>query len=208
MSDIYFVPSLNPPNIHRREVTIQHSKFIMNIAYTPTPEEAKSFIIQIRNTFKDATHNCWAFIAGNPSQTTHIGYSDDGEPHGTAGRPILSILLHNNIGDITVVVTRYFGGVKLGTGGLVRAYQQITQLGLETLPLQQYLCYAKVNVVIDYKHITSFLHLLTKYHASIIEEVFTNEAAYTLILPKEQLLHLQSELMELTHGTISFTLIK
>lgn len=123
--------------------------FIVSLAHTPTPEAAKAFIERIKQEFPDATHNCWAYAAGAPGQTSKVGYSDDGEPHGTAGRPMLTMLLHGGVGELSAVVTRYFGGIKLGTGGLVRAYQGMVKLGLETLPTREHMIPARVEVVLD-----------------------------------------------------------
>ena len=132
MSVSYFIPDLAPEDLHRCEEIVRRSRFIVSLAHTPTPEAAKSFIERIKQEFPDATHNCWAYAAGAPGQTSKVGYSDDGEPHGTAGRPMLTMLLHGGVGELSAVVTRYFGGIKLGTGGLVRAYQGMVKLGLET----------------------------------------------------------------------------
>ena len=123
-----------PTRLHRVEQELQRSRFITTLAPAPTVEEAKSFISRVREEFPDANHNCWAYVVGPPGSTGMAGLSDDGEPHGTAGRPMLTALLHGNVGDVAVVVTRYFGGTLLGKGGLVRAYTGCVQQGLEHLP--------------------------------------------------------------------------
>ena len=119
MGKRYNIPQ---PGLHRCEEIIKRSRFIATVAWAPDVGAAKSFIETIKSEFPDATHNCWAYAAGPPGDTAAVGFSDDGEPHGTAGRPMLNALLHSGIGEAAVVVTRYFGGVKLGSGGLVRAY--------------------------------------------------------------------------------------
>src|SRR4051812_21661975 len=111
-----------PAARHRAELTIERSRFICTIAHAAEPDDAHAFIREMNAEFGDATHNCWAFVAGPPGDTNRIGMSDDGEPHGTAGRPMLTVLTHSGVGDIVAVVTRYYGGTKLGTGGLVKAY--------------------------------------------------------------------------------------
>ena len=123
MSDNYPIPLAGASAPHTASLLIKRSRFLTQIARTGTPEEARAFIERIRSLNTDATHNCWAFVAGPPGSTARIGCNDDGEPHGTAGRPMLQILLHSGVGQICAVVTRWFGGIKLGTGGLVRAYQ-------------------------------------------------------------------------------------
>src|SRR5690349_3350547 len=125
---------LVPARVHRVEQEVQKSRFVTTAAPAPTVEEARAFIARVREEFPDATHNCWAYVAGPPGSTAQVGMSDDGEPHGTAGRPMLTVLLHSGVGDICAVVTRYFGGTLLGTGGLVKAYSGGVQLALVDLP--------------------------------------------------------------------------
>jgi len=114
-----------PLRVHRVEESILRSRFITSVAHAPDAAAAHAFVQSIREEFPDATHHCWAFVAGPPASTTHIGMSDDGEPGGTAGRPMLTALLHGGAGEIVAVCTRYYGGVKLGTGGLSRAYSGV-----------------------------------------------------------------------------------
>ncbi len=205
MSAVYPIPDLAPEMIHRREEVIRRSRFIVSLAHTPTPDTAKAFIDRIRKEFPDATHNCWAYAAGAPGQTSQVGYSDDGEPHGTAGRPMLAMLLHGGVGELSAVVTRYFGGIKLGTGGLVRAYQGMVKLGLETLPTREHMTSAKVEVILDYPHITLFRRLLPDYRASVTAEAFGVDATYQLLLPDQNIEALEKALMELTEGTVLVT---
>ncbi|MFW6331337.1 MAG: YigZ family protein, partial [Gemmatimonadota bacterium] len=119
---------------HRVEESIRRSRFITTVARAATGGDAHAFIDGIRAEFPDTTHNCWAFVAGPPGSTADVGMSDDGEPHGTVGRPMLEALLHSGVGEIAAVVTRYYGGVKLGKGGLQRAYSGGVQLALESMP--------------------------------------------------------------------------
>ena len=136
MSDNYPIPLAGASAPHTASLLIKRSRFLTQIARTGTPEEARAFIERIRSLNTDATHNCWAFVAGPPGSTARIGCNDDGEPHGTAGRPMLQILLHSGVGQICAVVTRWFGGIKLGTGGLVRAYQDSVSNCLASLPTE------------------------------------------------------------------------
>ncbi len=111
---------------------IKKSRFICIISHAPTITSAHSWIKEIRQEYHDANHVCWAFIAGPPNSTQQ-SMSDDGEPSGTAGKPMLNVLQHSNIGDIAAVVIRYFGGTKLGTGGLVRAYSSSVSEAMKIL---------------------------------------------------------------------------
>ena len=202
MSTSYQIPDLAPEAIHREEEIIRRSRFIVSLAHTPDPDTAKAFIDRIRREFPDATQNCWAYAAGAPGQTSQVGYSDDGEPHGTAGRPMLTMLLHGGVGELSAVVTRYFGGIKLGTGGLVRAYQGMVKLGLETLPTREHMIASRLEVILDYPHITLFRRMLQDYRASVIEEDFGVDATYRLLLPSQNIEALEKALMELTEGAV------
>ena len=127
------------------------------------------------------------------------------EPHGTAGRPMLTMLLHGGVGELSAVVTRYFGGIKLGTGGLVRAYQGMVKLGLETLPTREHMIPARVEVVLDYPHITVFRRLLPDYRATVASENFGVDATYELLLPDQNIPALETALTELTDGAVLIT---
>jgi uncharacterized YigZ family protein len=115
-------PYLIPSATVTFEEEIKRSRFITCLAHTPSAEKAKAFVQQMKDTHPQARHHCWGFVAGAPSDSMQLGFSDDGEPSGTAGKPILAQLQGSNIGEICAVVVRYSGGIKLGTGGLVKAY--------------------------------------------------------------------------------------
>lgn len=125
---------LVPAKAVQFESVVKKSRFIGFIAHAPDPVAAHNYIDSIRAQYSDAGHACWAFIAGEPGNTTYVSCSDDGEPAGTAGKPMLNVLQHSDVGEIVAVVVRYFGGIKLGTGGLVRAYSgAVTEL-MKELP--------------------------------------------------------------------------
>jgi len=126
-------PYLVPAQPTQFEEEIKKSVFITYLAHTPSIEAAKAFVEQIKLKHSDARHNCWGFVAGRPEDSMKRGFSDDGEPSGTAGKPILAQLSGSGVGEITAVVTRYSGGIKLGTGGLVKAYGGGVQQALKTL---------------------------------------------------------------------------
>ena len=144
------IPAADAAAPFQTEIIIRRSRFLTHCAHTPGMEAARAFVEQIRTKHADATHNCWAFVAGAPGHSGQVGFSDDGEPHGTAGRPMLQVLLHCGVGEITMVVTRWFGGVKLGTGGLVRAYQDSVRENLATLPLAEKVPTVELDVQLDY----------------------------------------------------------
>ena len=186
--------------IFRIEEEIKRSRFIATVGHAPDVESAKAFIGAIREEFPDATHNCWAYAAGPPGDTARVGYSDDGEPHGTAGRPMLQALLYGGVGEAACVVTRYFGGVKLGAGGLVRAYSGITAGALRQLPVREKIIPARYEVVLDYSRITLFKRLLPQYEAVVAQERFGADAEFTILLPREYAQRFMAELLEMTDG--------
>lgn len=172
-----------PAGLHRTDQTIERSRFIATIAHTPTPAAARALIDAMRAEFADATHNCWAFVAGPPASTAHIGLSDAGEPHGTAGRPMLDVLLHSGIGEVGAVVTRYFGGVKLGKGGLVRAYGGAVQHALATLPTRLRIERVTFAVSIPYGDVELLKRVLTDFDAETLEENYSADVRYVAAVP-------------------------
>ncbi len=196
---------LIPARVHRVEETIQRSRFITRLAHAPDAEAAHAFISTIRDDFTDATHNCWAFVAGPPGSTTHIGMSDDGEPHGTAGRPMLTTLLHSDVGEIVAVCTRYFGGVKLGTGGLGRAYSGGVRLALDSLPTEEKVERVTVDVVVGYPDVDATQRLVAEMELTLLEEVFEADVRLRLGVPVEELETLRTRLGDLTRGAAKLT---
>ncbi|MDD3310552.1 YigZ family protein [Pseudodesulfovibrio sp.] len=189
-----------PAAVRRVEQSIKRSRFIATAAHAPDADAARAFIDAVRAEFPDATHNCWAYAAGPPGDTAAVGLSDDGEPHGTAGKPMLAALLHGPVGEIAVVVTRYFGGVKLGTGGLVRAYTQLVNAALETLETREKIDLATLVTVLPYPAVTPFKRLLPDFEAAIISETYAESAAFTVELPEEHAEAFAERLAEITDG--------
>jgi uncharacterized YigZ family protein len=189
-----------PAGQARVEEEIKRSRFITTLAPAATLEAARAFVAQVSAEFSDANHNCWAYVVGPPGSTSQIGMSDDGEPHGTAGRPMLNVLLHSGVGDIAAVVTRYFGGTLLGTGGLVKAYSGGVQSALASLPLVERVPRADVTVVLDYSAVTLLQRLLPQYEAAILAQEFEADATFHLRLPLEHLEPFSAAVIELTNG--------
>jgi len=196
MADRYPIPAA----FHRVEQTIKRSRFVTSLTHAPDMESARAFVAAVKAEFPDATHNCWAFNAGPPGDTAYVGLSDDGEPSGTAGKPMLNTLLHSGVGEIAVVVTRWFGGTKLGTGGLVRAYTGLVNLGLESLPLRDMVVTKRLGVSLPYPSVTLFKRLLPDFEAEVAEEAFSDVAEFTLDLPEERVDAFTRAVIELTGG--------
>ncbi len=189
-----------PASTHRVEEVIRRSRFITTVGYAPTVDDARAFIQTIRQEFPDATHHVWAYLVGPPGSTAHMGYSDDGEPHGTAGRPAFTVLQHSGIGDIVAVVTRYFGGTKLGKGGLVKAYSGGVKLALEQLPLAEHRAMAQLEVRLPYAFVTPLKRMLPDFEARMVEEVYGAEATFRLALPVEKVAAMKDALTGMTNG--------
>jgi uncharacterized YigZ family protein len=189
-----------PGATHRVEEEIRRSRFITTVAHTPTVEDARAFMASMREEFSDASHNCWAYLIGPPGSTSQVGMSDDGEPHGTAGRPMLMVLEHAGFGDIAAVVTRYFGGTLLGKGGLVRAYSNGVQLALESLPVSERIPSIDLQVVVDYSAVTPLQRLFNKFEILASEEEYALDVTYSLRIPEEQADPFVAAVTDLTNG--------
>ncbi len=202
MAKRYLIPALEPRAMHRTEASIKRSLFICSMGHANNIEMARGFVEQIKKEFSDATHNCWAFAAGPPADTAQVGFSDDGEPHGTAGRPMLTTLLHSGVGELVCVVTRYFGGVKLGTGGLVRAYQSSVADNLSTLPRCERVNKINLQISIGYPHVDKLRRLLPNFEANVLNEEFSTQADFLLSLPEEHEHSFKQALTNATDGTV------
>ena len=200
MTEAYLVPNLAPDEIHREEDVVRRSRFIVSIARVSSTEEAKAFIERIRAEHPTATHNCWAFNAGAPEDTAQVGASDDGEPQGTAGRPMLTVLLHSGVGEIAAVVTRYFGGTLLGTGGLVRAYQGSVKQGLDSLPVVLREDMQRFVVSIEPHQVSDFQHFLAEAKGRVLTSDFRFDATFEVEVPKPHAQTFADRMMEVTAG--------
>jgi len=198
---VYKIPAAR----YRIEETIKRSKFIATVAHAPTEQEAKAFISTIKSEFPDATHNCWAYVAGPPGDTARVGMSDDGEPHGTAGRPMLSVLLHSEVGEIVAVVTRYYGGTKLGTGGLVRAYSGSVKNALAGLSVEEKRDVVSLTVVIDYSRVTAVRRMVESFNSEITSENYGADVSFRIELPKQNKDRFVRAITDLTSGNILIT---
>lgn len=201
----YRIPDLAPGQWHRAEETIRGSRFIVTMAHTDSIESAKAFIEAVRAEFSDATHNCWAYQASKPETTARIGASDDGEPKGTAGRPMLTVLLHCGVGEVSAVVTRYFGGTLLGTGGLVRAYQGLVKLGLETLPTTIKVPSAIIHISIEHRFFNHVESIIEKRGAKILEKNFASNVELKVRVPLEIKEGLVNQISQACAGRVGIT---
>ena len=191
--------------MHRVEQVLKRSRFITSLSRAENVETARAFINRIKDEFPDATHNCWAFNAGPPGDTAFVGLSDDGEPHNSAGKPMLQTLLHSGVGEIAVVVTRYFGGVKLGGGGLVRAYSSSVALGLGELPLMEKRVLSQMSILLDYGQVDLFKRCLEAFKATVLAVEYADRVLYELELPEDEVEELSTQVTDLSSGRAVLT---
>ncbi|MDM8541853.1 YigZ family protein [Desulfococcaceae bacterium HSG9] len=199
----YPIPKAN----HRVEEKIRRSRFIATAAHISAPEQAKTFITLIKTEFPDATHHCWAYNAGAPGSTNKVGMSDAGEPHGTAGRPMLNVLLHADVGEIVVVATRYFGGVKLGTGGLVRAYSGMVKKVLASLPVEIKTAFVECRISCEYADHNAVKRVLQIFDAQHIREHFDAHVMMHIKLDAAKVEKFRNRLTGFTGGRAGFDVI-
>ncbi|MGF1698325.1 YigZ family protein [Vibrio lamellibrachiae] len=181
MNDLpYLIPE--SPVVYEEE--IKKSVFITHLAHTPSIEAAKSFIDSVKIKHSSARHNCWGFVAGRAEDSMKWGFSDDGEPSGTAGKPILAQLSGFGVGEMSAVVTRYSGGIKLGTGGLVKAYGGGVQQALKLLQTIEKKITIKLQLELDYAFMPIAQALLAQYQAIELDAKYSDNIV--LIIEIEQ----------------------
>ncbi|WP_047049472.1 YigZ family protein [Vibrio mexicanus] len=168
-------PYLIPASTTLFEEEIKKSVFITHLAHTPSIEAAKAFVEQIKQEHASARHNCWGFVAGRPEDSMKWGFSDDGEPSGTAGKPILAQLSGSGVGEIAAVVTRYSGGIKLGTGGLVKAYGGGVQQALKLLQTIEKKITTKLRLELDYGFVPIAQSIMGQYEASEVDAQYSEQ---------------------------------
>ena len=176
------------------------SRFICHVKAVGSEEEATAFINAKKKVFWDARHNCSAFVIGKNAELTRC--SDDGEPAGTAGRPMLEVLLNEEIRNVAVVVTRYFGGVLLGTGGLVRAYQTAVKAGLEASTIIEKKEGIRAGVTCDYTLAGKLQYIFEKNKYAILESKYEENVSFILLIPTEDFSRVQKEVTEASSGQV------
>jgi uncharacterized YigZ family protein len=195
-----------PARETRTEIQVLNSRFIATAAPIFSVDEAKAFVARIRDEFADATHNVPAYLIGyGASVVAHC--TDDGEPSGTAGRPALAVLRGSGLGDVAVVVTRYFGGTKLGTGGLVRAYGDAVRAVLDILPRAEKVPTHTVLIVADYTFFERVRLAVYAHRGEICDEEFAADVTVTARFPVERVPGFQDALQELSNGTIEAVIV-
>lgn len=180
------------------ETTEKKSRFIATVVPVTCEEEALEFIEAMKKKYWNATHNCYAYVIGERFETQRC--SDDGEPQGTAGKPMLDVLLGEEIHNVAVVVTRYFGGTLLGTGGLVRAYSGAVKAGLEASKIITKRWGFKLEIRTDYTGLGKIQYILGQRGITILDAVYTEDVMLTVLIPEEMKRELVAEITEGTNG--------
>jgi len=177
------------------EIKIKRSTFIGHLHYVESPEEAKSFISEIAAQHKTANHNCWAYVVGDKGQIFHS--SDAGEPSGTAGKPMLNMLKKHDMTNVVAVVTRYFGGVKLGVRGLIEAYGDSVEATIKDAPLQKLVKYASYDLTCGYDFAETLKHRVTGMKAEIMDTQYAADVQMSLRIEEHEKTDLELFLREM-----------
>ncbi len=180
------------------EVTEKKSRFIACTRPVKTEEEALAFIEEIRKTYWDARHHCYAWVIGKKGEQKRC--SDDGEPAQTAGRPILDVLEGEGVTGACVVVTRYFGGTLLGTGGLVRAYSGAAQEGLKASAILNVQPGETCSLTVDYNGIGKIQYMLAQESITTLNSEYTDKVELTILVPQEKAEKIQTDVADMTGG--------
>ena len=203
MSKTYAIP------LHeiRREHVVVNSRFIATLGPVANVEEARAFLARIKKEFADASHNVPAYIIGGGNTVTEY-FSDDGEPSGTAGRPALTVLRGSGLGDVALVVTRYFGGTLLGTGGLVKAYTESTQMVVNAVGRGRRVPVHVAMAAIPYNLLERVRLVVKRNHGEVLGEDFAADITMTMQFPVESFETFLQELRELSAGKLTAEIIE
>jgi len=184
------------------ETIVSRSRFICYLAPCDSIAAAKRFIKNIQKLHPQASHHCTAFVSARPEDSQYYGFSDDGEPSGTAGRPMLSVLQGSNVGEICAVVVRYFGGTKLGTGGLQRAYGNSVRQALLHLTSKTKIPMVHKTLACQYNQVDDVLRVVSLAGGDVIEQNYQEQISLVLALPTSQVSDISQQLKTLSAGQL------
>lgn len=187
------VSYFEPINCVSKEVEIKKSRFIGFAKKAVSREEAIEFITKLKESYPDARHHCWGYLIGEPKNSTNSGYNDDGEPSGTAGKPILSQINYSNIGNVVVVIVRYFGGIRLGAGGLVRAYRESAQTVLDALEVEKYISHVEISAICSFSEENSLRKIIASLQGEILDVSYSSGVRFRVNIPEAFLVQLKEE---------------
>ena len=173
---------------------IKKSDFIAYAYPVHSREQAMFHVEQLRVQYADARHYCWAYIIGDPDNTTSAGFDDDGEPSGTAGRPILNVLQHKSIGNVIIIVVRYFGGIKLGAGGLTRAYAGSAQAAVDQMTLSPYVAMTQVQILAEFATEAQCRYVVESLNGRIDKVTYSKQVTLAVTLAEADIETLKERL--------------
>jgi len=185
------------------ETIVNRSRFLCFIFPCSSHEAAKAQVKKCQQLHPQANHHCYAFLTGRPEDSQGYGFSDDGEPSGTAGRPMLSVLQGSDIGELCAIVVRYFGGTKLGTGGLQRAYGGSVRQALTLLETVTKIPMVEKQLTCDYGQIKDVLYLVDQAKGHIVQQGFSAQIELVIALPQDQWEQVQQQLQTLSAGLLN-----
>jgi uncharacterized YigZ family protein len=190
------------------ETVVNRSRFICYLAPCTTIDEAKAQVKVLQQEHPQASHHCYAFLTKAANDSLGYGYSDDGEPSGTAGKPMLAVLKGGDIGEVCAVVVRYFGGTKLGTGGLQRAYADSVRQALVFLQAKTKIAMAAKTLACQYSQVDDVLHIITQAEGQIVAQEYLQQVHFSLLIPETKLAVVMQQLQTSSAGKLVLTNLK
>lgn len=188
----------------QHDLEIKKSRFITDIARITSEEEAKAFLAEVSSREPKANHHCWAYVLGEHDEIQRE--SDNGEPSGTAGVPILTVLQRNQLHNVIAVVTRYFGGIKLGAGGLIRAYSNATSTAIEAVGVVKRVRQRAMTLAVDYANYDRLSHYLTEEKITTLDTTYTDKVAVTIAVDLDAVAETQQAITDLLSDRLTLTL--
>ena len=186
-----------PTHRSKIELVIKKSRFIGFATKANNRYEAMAFIDELKQTYPDARHICWGYLVGDPNNSTHAGCHDDGEPSGTAGKPILAQINYSQIGNVVVVVVRYFGGIRLGAGGLVRAYREAAQAALLALKTKPFIALEELTIELPFHEENSMRQLIAGLQGELIAADYNTKVEFSVRIPALNMNELASSIAKM-----------
>lgn len=187
----YFMSYKEPTNTSQTEIEIKKSRFISYAKKVLSRSEATGYVSELREQYPDARHICWGYVIGDPNNSTNSGCNDDGEPSGTAGKPILAQINYSNIGNVVIVVVRYFGGIRLGAGGLVRAYRESAQEALFNLSTQEHIPQEEIILHFPFSEENAIRRAISELNGELLSSTYGPEVEFRVSMQSSQIKELE-----------------
>ncbi len=181
---------------------IKKSRFIARLCFATNRETSMLALEQAKLDYPDARHHCWAYQIGSPASPHLVAMSDDGEPSGTAGKPILNVIQHKEVGDVMLIVIRYFGGIKLGAGGLVRAYSHAAQMAFDTMKTRRHVELDQFSLICDFQDEQAIRHWLKQYESDILDVEYTENVMMHIAMDAKYLVDFSAFLASLKQADL------